>query len=308
MTTTDILIARTIAEENALARDHASLRVVRSGVQVTSDIWVGELPDADQIVDACCPKGYNFAPTRQFGYYYAIARKDPPNPKEYSWDPDQRLRRAIVFSRLVHPNPTGYSFCARVVRRSDESIERIARQFPGVPALGGSINRPWLTPQEWKTVGSLLASWKSSYAKKCLRFCEALWHLEKAATERYLNQRWVLIATAIEALIGEWMPQGRTQQKRIGRGKCFRQGLQKLGEDCGLPVDANEADGAWRRRSSVVHGAGLPPIPEHQGQRPDALYDKVERILGASLRRMIELDEFATNFANNTSVRAWLKS
>ena len=308
MQTTDVLIVPQIREEDRFARDQAALSDVQSGVVVHGDIRVERMREARHIVNACSPTGHNFSPARVFDVYYAVVRDNPPNPRACAWDPDERLRRAIVFSRLVRFTPTGYLYCARVERNDDGGVERII-PFPGPRAYGGSLTHPWLTRQEWENVGSLLGRWESSVAKDCSRFNEAVWHLEKAALEPYLAHRWVLIATAIEALVAaEWQQKGGGKgQRGVGRGQRFKDGLSKLAQEDDQTLTMAEAEQAWDRRSSVVHGAGLPPLPVRQGPPLDELYNKVESIVSTTLRRMIESDEFAKNFVDNNSVERWLQ-
>ena len=307
MNTSDVLIASMIREDT-LEGDGDALREVRGGVPISADIWVGELPDTEQIVDARTPKGHNWKATRQFGAYYAIVRKFAVEPQDYRWDYDERLRRAVVFSRLVHPTPTGYVYRARVWRNSDDSLQRVMPIWPGVQAYCADRRRPWLNRKEWEEVGALLKRWDSSFAKGCFRFNEALWHFEKAAVEEYLSHRWVLVSTALESLVGHWTSDGQGEPGwRVGRGKRYRDGLLRLAKRFEVLLSEGEAKTAWHRRSSVVHGAGLPPLPSPElGLPRDELYEKVERIVGLTLRDMIDTDDFARNFTDNKSVANWL--
>jgi len=306
--TADVLVATTNCEDDPNARDEdsrAALRAVRNGVELADDLWVGRCPDATRVIDACGLRGDKFSPRRQFGEYYTLIRHNPPGPDGCRWDPDQRLRRAVVFSRLVHFTPTGYRYRARVQRDADGSITGIM-PFCGPPAFAGDLSRPWLTRNEWLTVRSLLCRWDSSVepaAKRLPRFHSALWYVEKAALEEESAQRWVLVATAIEALVGEeWQARGGTG----GRGRRFRDGLLKLTQECGQTLQEADAREAWERRSAVVHGAGLPPLAGQAGPFPDPLYGRVESTVATTLRKMIESDEFAGDFADDNKVEAWL--
>ncbi len=267
-------------------------------------IWVGRLPETSIIMDACEPAGYNFKATRQFGAYYALVNEQPEDTDNDNWDMKQPLTEIVVLSRLVVPAPLGFEYAARIRTLQDGRKQIIP--LPEGERAYASDNREWLTLAEWKVVSELAKTWKSTRASTCERLRSALWYREKLAREQHLDVRWVLLATALESLIGVWVNAPGAQRDLPRRGRQFILGVQKLASTCGLPFTQADATTAWQRRSSLAHGAGWPSGSLKNGEPSDDLHVRLESVLNASIRRLIEDQPLRSQFDNDNSLRSWL--
>ncbi|MBN2563560.1 MAG: hypothetical protein JXQ75_21790 [Phycisphaerae bacterium] len=266
------------------------------------DVWVGRLPETERVMDACVPAGLNFKPVRQFGWYYALVNEMPANPDDPNWDIDQRLTQIAVFSRFVFPTRIGYEYCARI-HYTDDGAQQIIPLLGGARVYGGE-RREWLTCKEWRQVKCLLSQWDATNAPACERLNSAIWYREKMAQEYYLEVRWMLLVTAIESLIGLW---SNGNGKVPGRGKQFVTGVCRIAEECKLRFDASDAEKAWRRRSSLVHGAGWPTGALKDGEPSDNLHGKLQHVLDATICRMIEEPVYRFHFEDDVRLAAWLQ-
>lgn len=268
--------------------------------RVAQDLWVGRLADTRCIMDACEPRGLAFRPTRQFGDYYAVVRTNARNPSEPHWDPDQKIRRAIAVSRLVHPTVLGYDYAARLVFRDDGKLRRVVPFEHPLPAYGGRLERPCLSPEEWQQVGKLMPELENAKQRLSTRIVRAIWYHEKAALEYWLEVRWMLLAAGVEALVGDSAGKG-------GLGQRFKDGLLKLAQCSDCQLTLGDASDTWHeRRCQVTHGQDLPPGSSQGGEANDELYWRVERILGASLLKILADSTFSNHFRDDASVKKWL--
>lgn len=272
----------------------------KNKIWLTSDIWLGYPVGTPEMMRQCERRGLPSPPN---GAFYVLVNESPAKPTLFDWDPDERLAEIIVFSRIVHPTAFGYDYCARVWLSDDGRPRNILPpRTAGARAYTVNGDRPWLTRDEWSQVGRLVEQWRTSDANKCKRFRSAIWYREKIAQEYYLDVRWCLLVTAIECLIGVGF--GKT---RVGRGKQFRHGCVELASTCESVLSETEAHEAWHRRSSLVHGQGWPTGALRNDKPEDDLYERLEGILDAAIRKGISDPAFRAHFSSDDELLSWLR-
>ncbi|OWY71561.1 hypothetical protein B7486_07690 [cyanobacterium TDX16] len=275
----------------------------RQFLNASGDLWVGHIDGTDMIMTACEPAGYRFSPHRQFSAYYAIVNERPSEPEEYRWDPDQRLVRVLAFSRLIHPTPTGYDYAARVRRDREGRVKQVIL-FGGLNAYSDE-EREWLTRAEWNDVVKLINVYENTNGAACRRLHSAIWYREKLATEYYLDVRWVLLATALESIIGIWLVD-RSRKRLPGVSRRFVVGVSRLADSCDVPFSESEAEIMWKRRSSLAHGQGWPVDSLREGEPSDDIHKRAEDLLNVAICKMIRDLSFRSHFVEDRALAKWL--
>ena len=167
----------------------------------------------------------------------------------------------MAFSRLVHPTTLGFRYAARI--RLDEQGQ-VLQAYPaeilgmGREAwLSPSQKRDWLTAEELNIVAELLKVAPTSIPR---RVSNALWYLDYASRTYYLDLRWTLVCTGLEAL-------AHTDRNRsIGE---FRSRIPQMAAELGIAFSPDQGEQAYHLRSTLAHGesflsgVGGPPQPEH---------------------------------------------
>ncbi len=247
---------------------------------------------------------------REYRQLYSFVRKIGEFgelPSE-TWDGDQMLRTCIALSRLVHPTTHALRFAARIVTLADGSIEWV---HPGIVSGHGSIafvsaveNRDWLTNKEFGLVASLLSRFDSK--KWPRRLVRSLWYHEYASLTYELDVRWVLMITALEALI---------HTDRHNSGRQFRDRVFQLAAIVGVTCTKEEVALAYDQRSQLAHGQHFTYVSSAHvqlGARAELSkevtmsYRRMEEILRACLRKAAEEGQFASIFASDDSIRTSL--
>jgi hypothetical protein len=129
------------------------------------------------------------------------------------------------------------------------------------------------------------------------RVHRAYWNHEYAMHTYYIDMRWPLVVSGLEALVnvGE---SNVTQQ--------FRLRVLQLATEFQIPLTEAEARLAYKLRSKLVHAenflAGLEAIlPQSQHS---ALYEKLEAILRATIRRCLVDEKSGDFFRDGAAVKA----
>jgi hypothetical protein len=128
------------------------------------------------------------------------------------------------------------------------------------------------------------------------RVHRAFWNHEQAMRTYYLDLRWNLVVSGLEALI-------TVEDKNVTQQFIRRVG--KLATDFGLALSEGELRKAYKLRSELAHAQGflhdlhtvLPPN-EHK-----PLYDKLESLLRATLKRSLLDEAFGRHFSDKAAVR-----
>jgi histidyl-tRNA synthetase len=280
-------------------------------VQLADDIWVGRLEEelANDVIERCEPPGMLGAPG-PFQMYSFVRDVAVRAGDVSTWDYEQSLQLCIMLSRLVHPTTVSTGYAARV-RFLEEGTVGLITPGPvkgqGAYAfISGENHRNWLTRAELRELSTLLERPFSSLPERVRLAC---WYHEFAATLYYVEVRWPLICTGLEALT-ETDKYNLTGQfvRRVAR-------LARVLEVGGF--DESDALAAYQIRSALVHGQGflnLPRIELSEG-RPEIngyperihLYSKLETILRLALKRAVAGYDFSDLFKDEPTIRQYFE-
>lgn len=222
-------------------------------------------------------------PVIQYAQLYSFVReKDAPAPP-YQWDEDSRLQMCVAVSRLIQPTTVSLRYAARIRYNSDSSIADVSpADIRGVgfdTYWASQPERDWLTETDGIRLRGLLKKLDSSPLPE--RASRALWYHEYAVRTYYVEIRWVLVATALEALVHVEKYQS-TQQ--------FKVRVSQLANELGVTgLGLADAERAYMHRSTLAHGQKLEQLSD-----PDKrLYESMEKALRLAILKAIEDDKFA---------------
>jgi hypothetical protein len=221
------------------------------------EVWLGPLTHvAEDIMDACSLRGKNTPiPTRQYSSRYGFYRSGVTTDNYLKWDADTRLRTAIALSRLVRPTSIGYQYAAQVVRRKAEDEVEIVPGW-GYSNVAGHVldeKQNWIRDQDVPQICTLIEAFDPAVLPS--RITRAMWYYEYGAWEYFIDVRWVLTVTALEALVHT---DDRGIRPRLGSTAQFVQRLlalqARLGKQLYSQTDLEEI---YERRSGLAHGRGF---------------------------------------------------
>lgn len=276
-------------------------------INVTGDIYVGRLERslAEAIIDACEPAGENFHPVRQYNCSYAFYRENAsPDGNPWRFDVDNALFICITLSRIVHPTSAGFTHAARVRRLPDGRREI----FPPGPTAwfldpSAYVVEPrdnWLVPDDLPTLTALIDAYNSKTVPQ--RAITALFHHEASARQYYINFRWPLLTTALEALVKirhERLPSGG----HAGSTKVFVDRLLAVGDiDSSLAVPEADLREMYEYRSLLSHGLGFPSLDA--GHK--SLYLAQDRLARGIIRKAFLDVQFRDIFTSDAKLAAGL--
>ena len=245
---------------------------VQQRVELSEHIWLGRLePDiAKAIMDTCEPKVLGITPpVRQFAQLYSFVRELRGDNDIYRWDHDNELGAVIGLSRLVHPTFVGFAHAARLGYDA-ESVKQI---FPAAiigisrhAILSPSRTRDWLTDADANVLRELVSALHIELPR---RVHNALWHYEYATRTYYLDHRWTLVCTGLEALV---------HTDRTGNTARFTKRVSGLASELGINISEPEAAEAYDLRSRLAHGVSFLSTGTTQGSSSAQvqLYDHLE--------------------------------
>ena len=260
--------------------------------------------EAEAVMDAATPAGRNFHATRQFGQFYSLVLDVPEEAIErrrYGWDPNGAISAALVLSRLVVDNAYCYEFCGRMIERDGAELQIVPPRFDQPIAFRLRNDRYWMTVAEAETLATLIEAYIDAAVRLSPRVHTALWHAERSAYARYLDEALVSIVTGLEALL-------KTDRYRITRQ--FIERAPQLVAELGLEIAGDPWQGLYDARSAAVHGART------ELYQPDKLGATApvnplvvpgiaaQTVLRAAIRRAIEDDDFRSAFIDAEAVRA----
>ena len=295
----DVVIFTDRAYQKASDQSRQAQSPVQERFHLAPQLWVGPLSteDSEIIMRACSPAFYHHEPLRplDFSYrqLYSFVREYANDDSRQEIDPDKDLLYCIGLSRIVHPTDVSFEYSATVVRDSNGRIQDVTPwnvRAEGRSAFVLSPDGDWLTTDHLTELKRLFEAFRARPLQEpCSR---ALWFHEYAAQTYYLDVRWTLIATGLEALIHT--DRGKSTRQFVGR-------LQALGSKVGVAVAMHEAKEMYEKRSSLAHGQalGLGVSPENR-----SLYEKMEGLLRSVVRRAILDPAFAGFLADRNRVRS----
>jgi hypothetical protein len=208
------------------------------------------------------------------------------------------LLAVVALSRLIHPTSTGDRYCAKVfhVGLKDSAIFSIQYRGMSPDAILSGKSRDWLSVEDAENLRRLMP-WLAKDKRMHDRVHRAYWNHEYAMRSLYLDMRWILVVSGLEALLS-------VGEKHLTGQFCDR-GAQ-LASEFGVGLSDADLRLAYKLRSKLVHAEsflhgleGVLPRSEH-GQ----LYEKLESLLRHTVKRCLLDEEFGSLFRNDAAVEA----
>jgi len=272
---------------------------IQQWVELSECMSLGRLEQglAKAIMDTCEPKALGISPQfRQYAQLYSFVHELSGDVDIHRWDHDNELTAVIGLSRLVHPTAVGFAYAARVGYESEGMKEIFPAQIIGVSKeafLSPSRTRDWLTYAEAHVLRDLVTSLKQEQPR---RVHNALWHHEYATRTYYLDHRWTLVCTGLEALVHTDSTRNTAQ---------FTKRVPALAFELGVNISEPEAAAAYDLRSRLAHGVSLIAAKTSHGPSPAQLhlYDRLEDTLRTAILRSMQDKSFADIFRDDDQIR-----
>jgi len=302
-TVTDYVVVRGAYEH----RDCKSTRPVvlfSPPRHIHGDIWIARLDQSlcQALLDACAPAGENFKPRWSSRCSYAFYRENAPAGDKYSFDADNALYACIALSRIVHPTAVGFERAARVLQwpNGDRQIVPAVQRYLNPYANVLDPGENWLLPEDLPVLRDLLDAFHAGQLPP--RLASALWHHEAVARHYFIDLRWPILTTCLEALVkikDEKLPSGRF----AGSTKVFVDRLLVLASlDASLAVTEEELRDMYEQRSLLTHGLAFVDL----SPALKSLYRSQERLVRGIIRKALLDATFRDIFASDANVAAHL--
>lgn len=247
---------------------------------------------ANKVMELCEPNCYGlYRPVRQFAQLYSFVRTGAPSESAFNLKADDSLETCIALSRLVHPTSVGFTFHAQLNLGPNGELTQSIPIFSDGHPTGAWIarGRDWLTKEDAIELEKLVDKLPLALPP---RVSHALWYHEFTARNYYANVRWILIATALEALVHTTRERSTYQ---------FRTRTSNLAAAVGLPEFSNsKAAIFYDLRSQLAHGQEVGALSPGDL----ALYQLGEHLLRKILVKAILDQSFASTFAVNSAIEA----
>lgn len=265
---------------------------VRETVVLWENVSIGPMEDAETYFEACEPCGLNHKRYRQFGAWYAFARRDAQGGS-FQWDPDGMIQQIIALSRYVRPNAACTEYAAR--RFDRDFADPIIAPLPVADRfIAYEYRRPdergWLDTADAYALAYLAQSFFENRPFPD-RIRTAMWTSEYLVRVRFAHIHHILVVTALEALL------------KAGRKNTTSQFVERvvaLANELNVEGVTKElALSAYRDRSGNVHGSQ---------QRVSSLEDvmPLQDVLRATIKRAIEERDFCSRFESDVAIQtAW---
>jgi hypothetical protein len=272
---------------------------IQQRIDLSKDIWLGRLDSetARLVMDTCEPRVFGAPlPVRQFAQLYSFVRELPEQADLYRWDDDNELTAVVGLSRLIHPTFIGFAYAARVGYEADGVKQIFPAQIKGINTeafLSPNRKRDWLTDAEASQLGGLVPFLQQQLPK---RLHNALWHHEYASRTYFLDHRWTLVCTGLEALL---------HTDRTRNTAQFTRRVPALAAELGVSISEAEAVEGYDLRSRLAHGVSF--LSTGTGQGPTTsqlqLYDRLEDTLRTAVLRGMQDKSFGDIFSDEAQIR-----
>ena len=266
---------------------------------LSDEIWLERLDEqlAKNIQKACEPPHYNIDSEGRDRHLYAFVRQIPDVEKS-RYEGMSELFAVVALSRLIHPTSTGDRYCARVFHFGVRGSPIQAIQWMGISPdvfLGKGL-RDWLSLQDGEDLRKLMP-WVSKDKPMHKRIHRAYWYHEYAVRSYYLDARWTLVVSGLEALVSTGTHE--LTEKFVSR-------LSQIARELQIDFTDDELKLAYKLRSKLSHAesflydlvAILPKEQQHE------LYDRMESLLRRVLKRSLLDEEFGNFFRDDATVEA----
>lgn len=266
---------------------------------LSSEIRIERLESelARRIQIACEPPHFRIDREDLDKHLYAfVYSSDAPERERYSGMDD--LHAVVGLSRVVHPTSTGDRYCAHVFDypNPDSPIRAVVYRGMSPDVFVNQKSHDWLSMDHAVELRRLM-QWVTPTKLMLDRIHRAYWNHEYAVRSYYLDARWPLIVSGLEALVNVGA-KGVTGQ--------FRNRVRQLATFFGISLTDSELSIAYRLRSKLVHAEcflhGLETILPKSDHSD--LYDRLEATLRAVIRKSLLDPSFAEYFRDDSSVLA----
>lgn len=262
-------------------------------VEIVNGLSIGPVDERSEIIDACDPRGISWhAPVRQWGSQYGIWC-DAVNGSMNEFDADDRLGICIRLSRLIQATAIDFRFAGRLAYDANGNISEFAPARVPCHARVAYIADPtrnWLSDADVDALRKLLLAFDPSGLPA--RVTSALFYHEYLHRLYYVNTRWPMATTGLEALIHTDKYKSTAQ---------FVQRILGVQQDLNLAL-ATEDDlrDMYDLRSRLAHGKGLGELRENERR----LYEGLELLLRTVVRYAIDDSSVAALFKDDDAIRA----
>jgi len=157
-------------------------------------------------------------------------------------------------------------------------------------------NENWLIPDDLPMLHDLLDALHARLLPR--RIESALWHHEVAARQFFIDLRWPLLITSLEALI-RIKDERRQTGQFAGSTQVFVDRLLAIGQmDATLSATEAELRQIYTQRSLVAHGLAFGALePDSQ-----ALYRSLERLVRGAIRKALLDDSFRSILSSDENI------
>ena len=266
--------------------------------ELSSDTWVERLDEqlAKRIQQACEPPHFNIGKLAHDRHLYAFV-KTVPDVESRRYEGLNELLAVTTLSRFIHPTTVGTRYCARVFHYGlpDSAIQAI--QFGGLSPdvyISSGIN-DWLSVDHGEQLRSLMPYVFTKQMHR--RIHRAYWNHDYAQHTFFLDMRWPLVVSGLEALINT---------DKVNVTRQFVERVFQLAKLERINLIKKEVRVAYDLRSKLVHTesflGGLEKVLPQSKHR--ALYEKLEAVLRLTVQRCLLDEDFANHFRDATAVRA----
>ena len=264
---------------------------------LSDDTWIERLDEetALHIQTACEPAQYRIDNVVHDRHLYAFLKK-VPKVETVRYEGLNELHALVALSRLIHPTSTGDRYSAWALQYPQQNSSVVAIQYKGMSpdVLLSKGHRDWLSVADAEVVRKV-AGWVAPNKSMHARVRRAYWNHEYAMRSAFLDMRWTLVVSGLEALtnIGE-----------RDSGGQFRCRAKLLADELQVNLSEDELERAWKLRSKLVHAEGFlydleSVLPRNQH---DPLYEKLEMLLRLVLRRSLLDENFGDFFKDDNAV------
>jgi len=273
--------------------------------ELSEDIWIEKFDKefAIHIQEACEPANHRLDNHVWDRHLYAFVRRQPENERLCLARTVVRnegiipLFAVMALSRLIRPTTIGNRYCAKIYPQpaTDPPIQALLMSGanPDVTIADGS--QDWLSPADGRELRKLMP-WVSPNKQIHTRVHRAFWNHEDAMRSYFLDFRFPIVVAGLEALT--------TVEKGPGATARFIRRAGQVASEFGINLSKEELEQAYALRSEVVHGRSflhtLDGVLTQSEHRP--LYDKLESLLRATVKKCLLDENFGQRFVNDQAV------
>jgi hypothetical protein len=267
--------------------------------RLTDDIWIERLNEqlATRIQTACEPPHYKTNILPQDRHLYAFLRR-VSGTETSKYEGMAELYTVLSLSRLIRPTSADDRYSALVVDAGLEDSAIHSIQFRGISpdVFVSSKQRDWLSVEDGENLRKLMP-WLSKSKRMHDRVRRAFWNHEYAMRSLYLDMRWPLVVSGLEALVNVGNKDNKWQ---------FRDRVRQLVSKFGVGLTDDDLSRAYDLRSKLLHTESFlyalgTILPQSQHNE---LYEKLEDLLRVTVKQCLFDENFGSFFRDDHAVAA----